>query len=301
MSTIACLDLGTNTFHLLICKASNNTIEELFRERQYVILAEDGISRIGEKPMARALKTIDRFKDIIDGYSIDAIRIIGTEALRTAENGGKITAYISSSLGVDTEIIAGDREADLIYKGTKQIVDLSSGWFCIMDIGGGSVEFIITKDDDIKFVKSYKVGVTVLYNKFHHTEPISPKEIDSLKEFLEQELKELTAFLQTVGPIHLVGASGSYEVLQNVIEGEIKSNSLSRFSPGQFDAVFADIIMLNLEERRQVSGIPQQRTKLIIVAFLLIDFILNTTRFESIIVSPYALKEGLIAEMLEAI
>ena len=301
MSTLACIDLGTNTFHLLICNADNKAIKEIFRERRYVILAEDGIELIGDKPMKRAIQAVDRFKEILDGYSLDAIRILGTEALRTAKNGHLIAAYISETLGVTTEIIEGEREADLIYKGTKQIVDLSKGWFCIMDIGGGSVEFIITKDDEIQFVKSFKVGVTVLYNRFHHTEPISPKEIDSLKEFLGQELKELTDFLKTIDRIHLVGASGSYEVLQNVIEGEIKSKSLSRFSPSQFDALFSDIIMLNLEERRQVPGIPQQRTKLIIVAFLLIDFIIKSTTFESIIVSPYALKEGLIAEMLETI
>ena len=70
MSTLACIDLGTNTFHLLICNADNKGIEEIFRERQYVILAEDGIELIGEKPMKRAMRAVDRFKEILDGLSL---------------------------------------------------------------------------------------------------------------------------------------------------------------------------------------------------------------------------------------
>lgn len=302
MRRLACIDCGTNTFHLLICETSalDRNITEVFRERQYVILAEDGIQEIGEKPIARAKLAIDRFKEVFVEFPPDELKIIGTAALRTASNGSIITDYISKQLNVTPEIINGDREATLIYKGTRQIIDLSSGWFCIMDIGGGSVEFIITENDSIKFMKSFPVGVMVLYNGFHHSDPINKRDMLSLYQFLEKELQELVSFLKTVkGPLNLIGASGSYEVLQNVLEGEIKRESTSTFSSDQFDTLLQEILPLNLEERLRYPGIPEQRTKLIVVAFLLIDFILKQTSFNSIIVSPYALKEGLIAEMLE--
>lgn len=301
MKRLACIDLGTNTFHLLICEADTDKfIKEVFRERQYVILAENGIQKIGEKPLERAKLAIDRFKEIFAEYPPDELRIIGTAALRTASNGSVITEYISDVLHVIPEIIQGDREATLIYKGTRQIVDLRKGWYCIMDIGGGSVEFIIIKDDSIRFMKSFPVGVMVLFNQHHHTDPIVDKEISSIRKFLSEELDELIAFLKTCdNQLTLVGASGSYEVLQNVIEGKIKRHATSTFSVDQFNELLTKILPLNLEERSQFEGIPKQRTKLIVVAFLLIDFVLNQATFDSIIVSPFALKEGLIAEMLE--
>ncbi len=301
MKRLACIDLGTNTFHLLICETNddNGSLQEVFRERQYVILAENGIEKIGEKPIARAKQAIDRFKDILVEYTPDDIRIIGTAALRTASNGTIITDYITNELKVTPEIIHGDREAILIYQGTRQIVNLREGWYCIMDIGGGSVEFIVTEDDSIKFMKSFPVGVMVLFNQFHHSDPIGEKDTSSIRAYLTHELKELTAFLKTItAPIHLIGASGSYEVLQNVLEGHIKRDDISRFRVDQFDSLLQKILPLGLEERLHYPGIPEQRAKLIVVAFLLIDFILNQTDFSSIIVSPYALKEGLIAEMI---
>jgi len=299
---LACIDLGTNTFHLLICEVDDpdDTLKEVFRERQYVILAENGMTKIGDEPLVRAKSAIDRFKEIFTEYPPDELRIIGTEALRTASNGSIVTDYISRELGVTPEIIQGNREATLIYKGTKQIVNLDSGWFCIMDIGGGSVEFIITKNNSVQFMNSFKVGVMVLFNQFQHSDPISDTDIISIQQFLDNELKELTGFLKTIdGPITLVGASGSYEVLQSVLEGKVKRTDISTFQIDQFYSIFKQILPLELKDILQFPGIPEQRATLIVVSFLLIDFVLQQQTFSAITVSPFALKEGLIAEMLE--
>lgn len=299
MKRLACIDLGTNTFHVLIVKSDQHGFTELYRKREYVILAEQGIEVIGEAPLARAFKAIDLFKIQLEDYVLDELKIIGTEALRRASNGHIITAYIKKQLGVEPEIIGGKREAMLILKGTQLKVDMSAGHFCIMDIGGGSVEFIIVSDGQVTFMKSYRVGVTVLFNAFHHSDPISEDEQLELTRFLDESLSDLLKHLNSLtGSISLVGASGSYEVLQSVIEGEVKRASVSIFCTDQFYDVSEEIIPLNETERSEYEGIPHQRVKLIPVAFLLIKYILDQREMDRIIVSPYALKEGVLSEMM---
>lgn len=299
MKTIACLDLGTNTFHLLIVSTEDKRFTELYRKREYIILAEDGIETIGEKAIQRAKAAILTFKKALVKFRPEELRILGTEALRRASNGDIITDFIAEHLQVKPEIISGPREAELIFKGTQLMIDMSKGNYCIMDIGGGSVEFILSSDGEIKFMQSFKVGVTVLYNAFHKTEPISVKEKTAINEFLDTELHPLIEVLEkSQGRISLVGASGSYEVLQSILEGDIKRNDISRFKTKEFYDLCDSLLIKNKAERGLVNGLPKERVNMIVVAFLLVKYVLDTAKFKDIIVSPYALKEGVLAEMM---
>jgi len=296
---IACIDLGTNTFHLLVVSVHDKRFTELYRKREYVILAEDGIDTIGRKPIERAKAAVLNFKQSLHKFKPDRLRIIGTEALRRASNGQEITDFIIEHLRESPEIISGHQEAELIYKGTQLMIDLSVGDFCIMDIGGGSVEFILSSAGEITFIQSFKVGVTVLYNAFHKSEPISEIEISHLVDFLSSELKPLLEYLgHSAGNISLIGASGSYEVLQSILEGEVNRSDISRFSINEFYTLSTTLIAKNKEERSQIKGLPAERVNMIVVAFLLISFVLDTGKFKDIVVSPYALKEGVLSEMM---
>lgn len=118
--------------------------------------------------------------------------------------------------------------------------------------------------------------------------------------FLESELQPFLTYLEKLtGNISLVGASGSYEVLQSILEGEVKRNDISTFSPREFYELCHSLSLKNREERRQIKGLPLERVNMIVVAFLLVKFILDTDKFNNIIVSPYALKEGVLAEMID--
>lgn len=298
MNRLACIDLGTNTFHLLIVDAHQNGFTEIYRNREYIILAENGIKRIGEKPLKRAKEAILNFKKSITEFGPDKLRIIGTEALRQAANGHIITNFIKEHLEIDPEIITGSQEANFIREGTQLMVDMSVGNFCIMDIGGGSVEFIFSSHNEITFLQSFKVGVTVLYNAFHKSEPISEKEKTDIYHFLDNELLPLVEHLQkSSGQTTLIGASGSYEVLQSILEGAVKRDDISTFSTSEFYELCDSLVIKNKEERTLVKGLPLQRVNMIVVAFLLIKYVLDTDKFHEIIVSPYALKEGVLAEM----
>lgn len=298
MKTLACIDLGTNTFHLLIVETTDQGFREIYRKRIYVILAENGIQTIGPAPYRRALAAIDAFSGAIAKHNPSQLKIIGTEAMRTASNGQQLITHIQDELSVTPEIISGRREAELIMKGTSLIVDLNMGNNLIMDIGGGSVEFILVKEGKIQFMQSYKIGVSVLFNKYHHQDPISTKELETLEAYLEEVLTPVSSQLKELDSFNLIGASGSYEVLQSVIEKEIKSDSCSEFSISTFLVLYKQLIKSSVNERLQIEGMPANRVELIVVAFALIKHIVDHDQCQKIIVSPYALKEGVLSELI---
>lgn len=140
----AVIDLGTNTFHLLIADLhADGRIEEVYRERRFVKLASEGIATIGEAPFARGLEALNHYRKILDEYNCANLKAIGTAALRTASNGPEFVRTARETVSIDIQLIPGDEEAQLITKGVLAALPPLNERILIMDIGGGSTEFII--------------------------------------------------------------------------------------------------------------------------------------------------------------
>jgi len=298
MAKVAVIDFGTNTFHILIVSDEAPPFIEIYRQRIFVNLAESGIQKLGKASIARAKEAVLLFKKILDEHDLKELRLYGTEALRLASNGNQVTGFIKDTLGCSAEIISGEREAELILKGTRSIVHLDIGTNLLMDIGGGSVEFICCHNGNTTYQKSVQLGVTVLFNNFSKTDPISKHDIQEIESFITNKLRTLLSILKSYSNISLIGASGSFEVLQSMLEKKVKRSDTSSFKIEQFEQLYATMVKANLGERLQMEGLPEQRAKLIVVAFILMKTILNQADFKEIIVSPFALKEGAIAEMI---
>jgi len=301
MKQFGVIDLGTNTFHLLIVEQEQTgTFKTLYRERIFVKLAEDGIKTIGEKPFQRGIDVIVHFNSKVDEYQLSGFKVFGTAALRTASNGALFTKEIKRLTDIDIELISGDQEANLIYKGVKQAVPLTNDYSLIMDIGGGSVEFIIANIGGAEWAQSFPIGVAVLFNKFHHNDPIAAKEINDAYQFLEKNLQPLIQILKQYNVRNLIGASGTFDVLENVLPIQ-KTNPIHSVIPVDLFPSFYDyLIPSKLQERLEYQKIPDSRAELVIVATILIDFILKISQVQQIDVSAYAMKEGMLSEMMNA-
>ena len=166
MAKFGVIDLGTNTFHLLIAEVDQNSIKEIYRERIFVKLAEKGIHKIGDAAFERATNAIAKFKIILDQHHVDKVRAIGTAGLRTASNSQSFIQLIKNKYNLDIAVISGDEEAHLIHKGVMNAIGSLRTTSLIMDIGGGSVEFIICDNEKIYWAQSFKIGVAVLFNQF---------------------------------------------------------------------------------------------------------------------------------------
>jgi len=295
----AVIDLGTNTFHLLVARSGEDgTWETLFRERIYVKLAEDGIHHIGEAAFQRGLAAVKKFRSKLDEMGIPAsdARAFGTAALRTADNAGDFFKALYEQTGIRGEAIDGHREALLIYKGVKQAVPFpENGKVLIMDIGGGSVEFIIADRDGLYWRHSFPVGVAILFQHFHKHDPISKKEIYDEQFFLEGALSELWTALEKFPCESLVGASGTFDVIDMLLmDPETKPLLYGHVQVEAFEPLYKRIVATTKEERRAMTEIPEERVEMVVVAMVLIRYVLERTGFKDIYTSVYAMKEGML-------
>ncbi len=292
------IDLGTNTFHLLIVeKLPNGNTHEIFRKRVFVKLASDGIQTIGIAPFQRGLDTMIQFHQILGKHQVKNIRAIGTAALRTASNGNDFVQLVSQKTGIEIQLIDGTEEAKLIYQGVREAFPIKEDQVLIMDIGGGSVEFIIANQSGIKWSQSFPIGVAILFKSFHKNDPISSAEIQEINIELTQILSPLFKALQQHSVDKLIGASGTFDVLELFLSKENNAALYATIPVADYADFSKKLIFTTVADRLALQRLPDSRADLIVVALALIDFVVKTANIHTIITSPYAMKEGVLAEM----
>jgi exopolyphosphatase/guanosine-5'-triphosphate,3'-diphosphate pyrophosphatase len=295
---VAVIDLGSNTFHLLICDLSEDgSIALLYKERIYVKLASGGLGHIDDASIARGLDAMQRFAEQITNYNVKHTRAIGTSALREASNGQTVADLFNAATGIRIEIIDGQAEAGYILKGIKAGLPPLDEYALIMDIGGGSVEFILFKGDSVVFKGSYKIGVAVLHRRFHHSDPMSGDEIKALETFVEAELTELLSIVKALPTYYLIGASGSFEVINDVMDRISESTHWSELDIRALPPYLDEIIRTDIGARRQIPEIPIERLDYIVVAYALIRLVFRMIPPKKLFYCDFALKEGVLAEM----
>ncbi len=293
----AVIDLGTNTFHLLIADVgADGQLTEVYRERQFVKLASAGIATIGEAPFARGLAALRHYRKQIDAHAADTVQAIGTAALRTASNGHEFLQRAQEEAGIAIQLISGDEEARLITQGVLLALPPLEDRILIMDIGGGSTEFIIADQQGVHWRQSFPIGVSVLFTGFHHSDPITTAEVTALEHHLQQQLTPLAAALQQWPTHHLVGAAGTFDVLAEALRDPMArphptSHALTL---QEFPALFQKITSATFAERLAMQGIPEQRADMIVVAMYLLRFVFRLAGIQRVTVSDYALKEGVM-------
>lgn len=299
---VAVLDLGTNTFHILIAEQNGpGGWHYLAKNKIYVKLAESGIHRISDAAFERGLNALRVFKTELDSIGVPAgnIRAFGTAALRTAENAPEFIEKAFGIIGIRPESIPGEREAELIHKGVSQAVPFPDNRVLIMDIGGGSVEFIIADREQVFWQKSFPVGVAVLWRAFHHHDPITPEEIEQVGQYLESALADLWQALERFPCPTLVGASGTFDVIDLFLLDPAKKPALYGYIPvPQFYPLYEKLVESTLAERRALPLLPDERVEMVVVAIVLIRKVLEKAGIREIYTSAYAMKEGMLAEML---
>lgn len=294
---LAVVDLGSNTFHLLIVDAAGTEFVEVYRQREFVGLGTGGLETILPDRITYGLQVVDKFTSEIRSYEVDKLVVTGTASLRFASNASDFVEPAERAFGTKIQVIEGDREAELIYKGVRLLTKDISNPYLVMDIGGGSTEFILCSGEEMLWSKSYKLGVGVLHAGYHHDDPIQEDDLGALRDFIDETVDELIAQCLPHFDLTLIGASGSFEVLEQMSGRAIAKDQLTDIDPEFFWAKSKEIIAANYEERLATPGIPEQRVKLIVVAMVLIQQIMTSVQPTSIKVSPFALKEGLLSEM----
>ncbi|HEY0245952.1 MAG TPA: exopolyphosphatase [Mucilaginibacter sp.] len=304
---VAVMDLGTNTFHLLIAEGDADHSHTLLKITDPVKLGEGGINKGVIQPAAfeRGILTMQQFNQHILQYDVDEVKAIATSALRSAANGKDFIDEVKAKTGIVIEIIDGEAEAAYIYKGVKAGGCLSQQNSLIIDIGGGSVEFILSNADTITWKQSFEIGAARLMDKFHQTDPMPVESINELNTYLEERLVELFTATSQHLIKNIIGSSGAFETFAAVIElqkgnpFDLKKVKSYTFNYADFLSVTDQLIHSSHQERVNNKGIIPVRVDMIVVAALFTRFIMKKLDISEVIMSTNSLKEGVLANMLE--
>ncbi|PKV66706.1 Ppx/GppA phosphatase family protein [Pontibacter ramchanderi] len=306
---LALIDMGTNTFHLLITEvAANGNRTDFVKTKLPVRLGQGGISKgtIAPEAYERALKTLKDFRKQIDEYNVETVRAMATSMVRNASNGEDFIKDIYKQTDIQVEVIDGAREAELIYYGVRSAGVLDEQTSLIMDIGGGSVEFILCNNHEISWKQSFEVGAQRLMDNFFTADPIPDAQVAAEKQFLAEQLQPLTEAVARYKPARLVGASGTFDTLCDIDALSRGDNTRQLSQPAASALEVADYYKIHQqllhkthEERLAIPGMLEMRVDMIVLASILVDFVLETYQLQEIRVSAYALKEGVLAQALQ--
>lgn len=300
------MDLGTNTFHLLIAEGDIHNVREIVHEHIAVKLGEGGINKGIILPMAfeRGIAIMKQFKRQIIDNNVHNIRAIATSALRNASNGKEFIDQVKTEADIDIEIVSGNREATFIYYGVKATGLLSSENSLIMDIGGGSVEFIIGNNSQLIWKQSFEIGAARLMERYHHSDPIPPGSIGGLNLYLEDTLTDLFEAVKQIPVKHMIGSSGAFETFAELIENkkgnyfDLKKTKVYDFMEEELLSITEQMILSTHSERECNECIIPVRVDMIVVSSLITRFIMQKLQIKNVSLCTYSLKEGVLAEMM---
>lgn len=305
---IAIIDIGTNTFKLMIVKiGEGRAFKTIFKEKIPVKLGEGGINsqQIAPSPFLRGIKAMITHKESIDKHEVDYVMAFATSAIRSAKNGQEFVQKVKSVTGIEIEIISGDREAELIYFGVRRALNLGKEKCLIMDIGGGSTEFIIADQETIYWKYSFDLGAARLLEVVNPSEPIEKSEIKNLKTYLKNELQLLWEACKNYNLKTMIGSSGSFDSMAEMIYHRFHTdeNPLIKteyhFDLKHFEAMYKVLLNSPIEKRYKIKGLAAMRVEMIVVAVILIRFVFKELKLEQLRLSTYSLKEGVLYQHLQ--
>jgi exopolyphosphatase/guanosine-5'-triphosphate,3'-diphosphate pyrophosphatase len=293
---IAALDLGTNTFHLLIAENKpGGGINFIFRMTCVVKLGREGFNNglISDAAFQRGLMAMKSFEVPLRKFKPEKMIALATSAIRSCRNGNDFLKQAGKIAGVQIEVISGNKEAVLIYHGVRNSFPLSNKPVLIMDIGGGSVEFIITDRSKVFWKKSIEAGAARLLEKFSLSNPITRSEISQMNYYLREVFSPVLKAVQKYQPQILIGSSGSFDSF--ALMTKVKSDKpIMEISLSKYFALHRKLIHSTKKERLRMKGLHRMRIDMIVPASICANFILKETGIRKLFRSVYALREGII-------
>jgi exopolyphosphatase/guanosine-5'-triphosphate,3'-diphosphate pyrophosphatase len=304
----AIIDLGTNTFNLLVYEPDQHgRLRIVHAMEKAVFLGRGGIEQgiIASDAFERGIEALKDHRATALAHGAATITGFGTSALRNARNADAFVQQ-AAELGIAITIVPGEEEAGLILDGVRQAVSLGNKPTLIMDIGGGSTEFILATGAALMWKQSFELGVTRLRERIPIRDPITVEEEARIAKHLDSRLEPLWAIIDRHEPHLLVGSAGSFDTLAAIVAAEQGStlapdSRTLAFDAHTFDALKDRLLRMTRDERLQVPGLPEHRVDTLPYALVQIERVLTAGGIRDLAWSRFALKEGAAARQLQMV
>ena len=307
MKQIAVIALGTNTFNLLIAEKSQTGHSVIYKNKIPVRLGEGGIQDkiLTQEAMNRGLKALKEHKSDIVHHGISQVYAFATSAIRSASNGEEFVASALNQTGIKINVISGEEEAMYIFHGVSKAVDIASTHSLIIDIGGGSTEFIISHNGSPIWKASFDLGVARLLALFNPSDPIEAPEILQIREHIFTHLSPLFSALKQKRVYELIGSSGSFDSLTDIMLHQAVGKGLGKkkkeycYDLKALQTIMNQLVQSNRKYRSRLKGLVDYRVDTIVLACIQIQLVLEEMGCTTVRHSTYALREGVIGNVFE--
>lgn len=305
---VAVIDLGTNTFNLLIVDVlSAGEYHSVFNTKIAVKIGEGAMiaGKLLPQPMQRAKDALAKYLEIIEQHKCEKTLAFATSGIRSTSNGAEFVAEVKSELGLEIKTIDGLEEAKLIYEGVDLAIPFGEEPMLIIDIGGGSTEFIIADKIGVLWMKSYQLGISRVLQMLGPNDPVTDSDIQNLNNLFAEKLSELLEKCEEFKVKTLIGSSGSFDSFIEMLwakQGQPKlANSVKReeFDLGELKSLHNRLINCDYNSRKAIPGLIEMRVDTIHLASYMVQWVLNKCSLERLLLSSYALKEGVLHRVME--
>ncbi|MGM0507514.1 MAG: Ppx/GppA phosphatase family protein, partial [Bacteroidota bacterium] len=303
---IGAIDLGTNSFHAIIVDiytdGSYRRIDEL---KEMAMLGQGGMkNQLSEEALERGIEALEKIKVLFDNHEVEKTLAYATSAIREARNGGEFIQRAIDEVGIKPRAIPGSMEAKLIGLAVQHALSLDESPVLMVDIGGGSVEFIIGNRNELFFHESYKIGSTRMTSENLTRDPATKKEIDKLTAIYKQTLSRVREILGETPVMTMIGSSGTMKnIAQMIAHRKSLSTSITlnelTFSAKDFRAFYKSFIGLNHTQRLKVEGLDKKRVDIILPGVVLVRYLLKEFGIKTIRISEDALREGMVIHYIK--
>jgi exopolyphosphatase/guanosine-5'-triphosphate,3'-diphosphate pyrophosphatase len=312
------IDIGTNSIKLLVADVADSDVTPFLEESRQTRLGQGFYETHCLQPerIEQTAQAVARFVEKAREHNTASIRIIATSAVREARNSDQLAGAIQKACGLPMEIISGEQEADLAFRGINTDRTLAGRPVLLLEVGGGSMQFILGHDEHPHFLESFPVGSVRLLEKLPHSDPPSAAELEAcrawLKKFLEKEVRPKLlpaiererAAGKPAGTLQLVGTGGTASILGGM-EARLEQFDRARLEAVQLNLDrlrwhVENLWQLPLEKRKHIIGLPKNRADIILTGAAIYEAVMCEFAFRQLRISTRGLRFGAVLEREKA-
>ncbi len=295
---VAAVDLGSNSFHMIVCSLTDGKLQTLDRLKEMVRLAAglDKKNYLDEDTQKRALGCLERFGQRIRHFPPESVRVVGTSTLRQAKNSQQFLEKAEKALNHPIHVISGIEEARLIYQGVAHSLGSHAKLRLVMDIGGGSTEYIVGSGDTPNMKESLPMGCVLVSNAFFKEGKLSKSSFTQASLFAEQQLEPIQRQFQRKNWDEAIGASGSLRAINKVLQAKGWSNN--GITKDGLEILVNHLNQCNHINDLVLPEIDAERLPVFPGGVAIVYATFKSLGIEQMTVSDGALREGLIYDLV---